>query len=377
MAIHTIYNEYQSPPSPNTQSYGCTKPKTTSTIVDLRINGGVHDVTYSNVRFEANDNTSTVLMRITSGTDADIYNVTFDHCVFATMTPLRQGDNFHMLNYSLTGKVIHHITFTNCWFEPSSRMALELNGRGGWWHDVTIDHCTFEGGLGEVISADMSPGNYTPTAPWGVSVSGTVRGVEGLVVTNNLIEGTGAPSVNGYTQPDPSKFYGWRKAVELGCVYPYAEDDAIGRSIFAHNKVGRCLDASYQTNYSGASYVSFTDNVFDHSYNPHDCPEASGRYFPIVGGVSASHFTFARNEYRLGAPHSSIYVAGYSGTTNSYSGDRWYSSRASIDANLDVITNSTYADCDFWLPSTVKLGSGCTYDSACYFHSGRSGGTPA
>lgn len=380
-------------PTPPATPLSCSETETNETfengtITDLRLRGGAHDLTFKNVCFANDVLSSTVLMTVgPTSYDANIYNISFENCVFETHAG--QGDNFHMLNYSTSGKVVYNLTFSYCWFEPNSRMSLEMNGRGGWWHDVTIDHCTFEGGLGEIISADMFPTGDGSGSVYGVTVGGVVRGVESLVVTNNLIYGTGTPSVNGYTQPAPegSSFYSWRKGIELGCVYPYASNNTVGRSTFSSNKVGRCLDSFYQTNYSGASYMTFANNVFDHTYYPHGCPDRvddlGASAHAAFAGISASNFAFTGNEYTLGSPHNALFVTGYSGTDNAYSGERYTTSRGSISANFNVITNSTFEDCDFgtpeesnW-PSVVYLGSGCTYDTDCYFKSGRSGGTPA
>lgn len=375
MALYTLYNEYQSPPSEDTQFYGCAKPTTTSTLTNFGISGSLHDVTYSYVTFTGNAGSgygskTTTGMKLSSGS---IYNIVYDHCVFATSTGSGgQANAFHAI---CSGGVIYNVTFTNCWFEPYSRFGVELNGRGGWMHDFTFDHCTFEAGLGEALSVDMSFGNYTPgtgDTPYGVTVGGVVRGFEGLSVTNCLFEGTGVPSVSDYTNPLGTETSG-RMGLEFGCVYPYASDNAVGRSEFSRNKVGRCYSAWYQTNYSGASYMTFTDNVFDDSYNDHACPSLAGT---AISGQSVSHCTFTGNTYRLGTSHSTIFVSGYDGTANAYSGDRWYSDRSALTANF-AFTDSTYEDCDFYLPSSVTLASGSTYDAACYFKNGHTGGTPA
>ena len=93
--------------------------------------------------------------------------------------------------------------------------------------------------------------------------------------------------------------------------------------------------------------------------------------------MSNSHSTFSGNEYHLGNPHSTVYVSGYSGSDNTYSDDRWYTTRPSMTADLSDITDSTYEDCDFYLPNVVTLGSDCTYDGDCYFENGVSGGSEA
>lgn len=348
-------------------TYGCLKPTTTSTLNNFRITGGAHDLTYSYVKFTGDvtgvGSHATTGMLISASYPGDIHDITFDHCVFASDTYAGgQSNAFHAI---FTQNVIYNITFSNCWFEPYSRFGFEWNGRGGWSHDITIDHCTFEGGLGEVLSFDMSPNNATPNSPYGVNVAGVVRGVEGLHITNNLIEGTGTPNVGGFTYPLTSATSG-RMGLEFGCVYPYSANNAVGRSEFSGNKVGRCYSAWYQTNYSGASYMTFEDNVFDDTYNPHGCTVRASTAF---SGVSASHCAFTGNTYVLGN-HSTVFVSGYSGTANSYSGEDWTKS-GSITASFPF-TSSTYEACHFHAGNSATIATGSTRDAACV---GFTGGT--
>ena len=209
--------------------YGCVKPVTTRTVRNLYIRGGTHDVTYSNVRFEGYTGSEsadwTCVGMAAIGSAGSISNITFERCVFATVPAGVFGNAFHMWNTSTVGSTISNITFRDCWFEPQPRMQIEMNGFGGWWHDVTIDHCTFEPGGGEMVSVSMSPVDGAIPAPYGVTVGGVVRGVEGLHITGNDFRGTGV-TVNGFAPK-------WEFGFEFACVFPYARDKSIGRSEFS------------------------------------------------------------------------------------------------------------------------------------------------
>lgn len=365
------------PPSPDPlpePTYGCRKPTTTSTLTNHIIYGGTHDVVYSGVRFEGNANVSgkeTVAMWLgRSGTpDADIYNVVFEDCVFATCSYASSGpaNAFHMWNTSTTGKTIHDVTFTRCWFEPQTRMQVELNGRGGWWHDFTFQDCTFEGSCAQQFSCDMAPTNATPTSPYGVTVGGVVRGVEGLLIDGCLFEGSGA-TVEGI---EPSS---WLMGLEFGCVYPYASDTDVGRSVFSNNKVGRCgsswLNFSYTT--KGCHYMTFQDNVFDFSYNDHGADAHNSS--PWSSAANLNYCTFDGNTWTLGTANNQPYYMVSGGTTaqgghDTFVGETWTKPSGTIGSWVDFpFTDSDYTDCVFHLPKAVAFaasatGSGNTFDN--------------
>ncbi len=380
LADLTVVTEY--PPAP---VYGCEKPEISegaaSHVGSVYSNGylndfgiagsnaasACHDLTFSYVRFTGYAGTgyggpTTTGMKITGPDQNDIHDITFDHCIFATCSGASaQANAFHAIcSYGR----IYNIAFENCWFEPYSRIGVEVNGRGGWWHDFSFDHCTFEGGLGEILSFDMFPTVDGSGSVYGVTIDGIVRGVEGLSVTNCLLEGNGAPEVSGYTMPLSGSPGSWRMGMEFGCVYPYASDNTVGRSTFSNNKVGRCYSAWYQTNYSGASYMTFENNVFDDSYNPHGCTVRAGT---AISGVSASHCTFTGNDYILGN-HSTVFVGGYSGTANTYSGERWTKS-GTISASFPF-TNSSYEDCHFTAGNLATITESSTRDVDCIGYTG-------
>ena len=275
-------------------------------------------MTYSHVRFKGTGSSPSSSGRAhrLPVQPGNISNITFDHCVFATLPEGVFGNAVHMWNTSTTGKTIRNITFKDCWFEPQPRMVIEMNGRGGWWHDVTIDHCTFEAGGGQMLSFDMSPVSGDPVAPWGVKVGGVVRGVEGLHITNNDFRGTGV-TVNGFA---PRYTMGF----EFGCVYPYAKDPSIGRSEFTGNRVARCASAWFQCNRNGARGMTFADNLFDFGYNPGGIARKQLRR---LGGTSINDCTFINNTYVLAAPVEDrpwdLLPYGLAGRGNTFSGEDW------------------------------------------------------
>jgi hypothetical protein len=352
--------------------YGCAKPVTTSTVRNLSIRGGKHDVTYSHVRFEGRTGSSpsswtVVRIGVGSSSAGSISNITFDHCVFATLPRGVFGNAVHMWSTSTTGKTIRNITFKHCWFEPQPRMVIEMNGRGGWWHDVTIDHCTFEAGGGQMLSFDMSPVSGDPVAPWGVKVDGVVRGVEGLHITNNDFRGTGV-TVNGFT---PRYTMGF----EFGCVYPYAKDPSIGRSEFTGNRVARCASAWFQCNRNGARGMTFADNLFDYGYNPGGIPGSSSA---VWAGTSINDCTFVNNTYVLdgsgleGRPWD-LLSDGLAGRGNTFAWEDWTKPAGRMASSEFPFTNATYTDCHFHLPVSVTFPASAS-GTGCVFQSGSSGG---
>ena len=361
--------------------YGCTKPVTTRTVRGLYIRGGTHDVTYSHVTFAGHSGSSpdswTCVGIDLNGRQGSIRNITFDHCVFSTLPAGYDGDGVHMWNTSTTGKTITHITFRNCWFEPQPRMVIEMNGRGGWWHDVTIDHCTVEPGGGEMLSFDMANSAGRMAEPYGVTVDGVARGVEGLHITDNDFRGTGV-TVNGYTSSYTMGF-------EFSCIYPDASDPSVGRSYFTGNRVGRCDSSWFQCNRNGAEGMTFADNVFNSGYNPGG---VAANASPAWSGTYINHCTFTNNTYIL--DHSGVddhpwelMLSGLSGDGNTFSCEQWTKTAGSIGLVDFPFTNSTYTDCQFHLPASHGTESGRTSarfpasasGTGCVFDHGHTGGT--
>ena len=354
--------------------YGCVKPTTTSTLDNFRIEGGTHDVTYSRVRFTGDvtgvGSHSTTGIRVSSSHPGDVYNITFDRCVFETDD--YEGGSSNAFHAILTQNVVHHIVFDHCWFEPASRICFEFNGRGGWWHDVLLDHCTFEASCGQQFSCDMSPGDYTPTSPYGVNVDGVVRGVEGLRITNCLFEGTGA-TVAGF---EPGSY---KMGLEFGCVYPYASDESIGRSVFLNNKVGRCLSAWLNFSYKakGQRYMTFQNNLFDYAYNPHG--SAASNDAPWSSGANLNYCSFIGNKWVLGTannqPWDFVASGSPAGGHNTFVDEHWTKPSGTIGGACAMpFTDSTYTRCRFELPKAVTFPESAT-GTDCYFANGSSGGS--
>lgn len=369
-------------------TYGCgEKPSTDETLYDTRIGGAsdTHDVTYTLKRFEGcgwtGDDSSfdaTVCLLIRdSSYNSNIYNITFDRCVFATCDSSVISNAVHMLNLSTTGKTIYNITFSYCWFEPWSRFGLEWNGRAGWWHDLTIDHCTFEHGGGGALSFDMSPIDGDPQSPWGITVGGVVRGVEGLHVTHNLIGGSGAV-VNGFT---PTTLL---TGLELSCIYPYCPDHTVAspntytpdndqlaatRSEFSNNRIGRNKGSWLQFNRNGSYYLTFANNHFDNTYNPGEITEQA-EYFANTS-AHCNHCDFSDNHYTLGENNARpgyIYVSA-DGSDNTFLREHWVKDTGTMTSATFPFTDSSFTDCIFDFPVSVTLASSST-DSGCTFTSG-------
>lgn len=347
--------------------YGCDKPVTTSTLENFAIYGGQgsesHDMTFSRVRFVGDvtgvGSHATTGMLVSDSHPGEIHDIVYDRCVFATdLYPSAPSNAFHMI---LGSGRIYNILFRDCWFEPYSRLGIELNGRGGWWHDFIFERCTVEAGLGEMFSCDMSPDLNMSSPPHGATVDGVVRGVEGLHVRNCLLEGTGRPSVNGFTEPRPGYPTSWRKGLELASIYPYAKDNTVGRSEFIGNKVGKCYSSWMQTNYGGAAWMTFRDNLWDGTYNPHGCP---GKQTRLFDGVSANHCTFEDNVYILPA-HALSSVYGDLTETNSRDNvcrrERWSKPSGSLaSAAFPYGLGSVYEDCDYDLPRAIAFSAQAT-----------------
>jgi hypothetical protein len=350
--------------------HGCVKPVTTRTVRNLYIRGGTHDVTYSQVRFEGYTGSEsadwTCVGMAAIGSAGSISNITFERCVFATVPAGVFGNAFHMWNTSTVGSTISNITFRDCWFEPQPRMQIEMNGFGGWWHDVTIDHCTFEPGGGEMVSVSMSPVDGAIPAPYGVTVGGVVRGVEGLRITGNDFRGTGV-TVNGFAPK-------WEFGFEFACVFPYARDKSIGRSEFSGNRVGRCGTAWYNFSYGGARGMTFADNVFDWNYNPAGTAGTPTDWF--WSGTTLSDCRFTNNTYILPAGDNKPWqlMGITTGNNNTFSAERWTKPSGTMGGGCNFdFADSTYTDCDFQLSVPVRFPASAS-GTGCVFQSGHTGG---
>jgi hypothetical protein len=356
------------------ETYGCVKPaeELLTEVEDFRIEGGTHDQTYSYKRFTGQGTSSsggaTVAIVSSAAYPGDIYNITFDHCVFST--PEGNGNCLHAWALNV-GDVIYNITFDHCWFEPAPRMALESNGRGGWLHDWTVNHCMFEHGGGQMLSFDMSPGNYDPVAPWGPEIGGVVRGWEGLEITNNDFQGTGV-IVNGYS---PSYVMG----LEFGCVFPFASDLDVGRSVFSGNRIGRCQSAWMQCNRSGAAYMTFADNLWDQAYNAGGIA-SDGPQYGVIAGTFYDHCVWSDNVYNLGAvtlrPQELYVQSSVTGADNELLREHWTKAGGTMANPVHgTFEDSYYEDCEYHIPRSFAFNTGCTYNSGCVFDSGHTGGT--
>lgn len=356
--------------------YGCgTKPVTTETLTNVAIWGDTHDVTYSYKRFEGLGawSVATVTMVVRADNSAapptgnPITNITFDHCVFGTPPSGYNANTFYAQNLSTIGSVISGITFDHCWFEPAPRMQLEINGRGGWWHDVTLNHCTFEPSVSQHLSFDMSPDSSDPSYPFGVTVSGTVRGVENLTVQYCDFQGTGA-TVNGY---EPGSY---KMAAEFRDVYAYTVDGTGGSKVIG-NRFGRgasaWLNIGSDVN-EGIIYTRdmlFQNNLFDWTYNPgsitytnHDAPWSN----KIADSI------FRGNTYVLGTdtnePYEFVGATGYGCT---FENEHWTKSAGTIGSTCAMyFTDSVFNGCHFHLPKNVHFSPDASGVDTCTFDNG-------
>ena len=349
--------------------FGCRKPITTSVLTNFVVGPSTHDVTYSYVRFEGYTvwgAGACVTMRTAPSTPGtSIYNITFDHCVFAQSPAGVASNAVHIFSYP--GSTIYNITFRNCWFEPQSRMGIECNGFGGWWHDITVDHCTFEPSGSQMLSFSMGH-DAGSEPPWGVEVEGVWRGVESLHITNNDLRGTGV-TVGGV---DPV----WEMGVELAAVYPYSPDPSVGRSEFSNNRVGRCASSWLNCDYTPTTGVTFANNLFDFSYNPGGITGSVDA--PINGSLNDCVFT--GNTWVLGTANNYPWAltsspqSGGFGTNNVFTSEDWIKPGGTMNLANMPWADSEYYDCHFHLPRSVTFPASAT-GTGCVFDSGHSGGT--
>jgi hypothetical protein len=382
------------PPYPPTGIYGCAKPVIPTTAAQVRTSGGVtyyengtltnhvigngaHDRVYSHVSFGGYTTEGAVakVVRFSSGS-SDVYNITFDHCVFRTPSWLA-GDLLGYYNSPDTLARFHDITVTNCWFEPSHLFSIEFNMRAwSWAYNITIDQCTFERcdgaaqGWGGPISMDY--GKDDGRVP---IVNGVARWYESVRITHNL-------------------FYGAADAmIEMRGFSTLAGSESTTRSYFSGNKLGLSRVVQFSCgraggNWSGDSGVIgmyFTDNVIDETYNPgglsnNDALKALWRTpkptnFPR--GVM-SHTLWRNNTFNLRPRASGVLGlerdAGIDqyGHGNVFEGNTWHTTGTSIDASRCYfpMTSTTYTNEHFHLPGLLHfasdaVGSGCTWGSGC------------
>ena len=189
-----------------------------------------------------------------------------------------------------------------------------------------------------------------------------MRGVEGLHITNNDLRGTGV-TVDGVA-PE------WLIGIEFGCVYPYASDNTVGRSSFTGNRIARCPAQWAQWNYSGASYMTISDNIFDWDYNPAGLSDPSTLYHGTrFGGASISDSTFSGNTYVLDHSgqdnHPWHLMEDFAGDGNTFTDEHWTKSAGSIALVNFPFTDSVYTGCHFHFPTIVTFGWGRRVAAAC------------
>ncbi len=271
-----------------------------------------------------------------------------------------------MWNTSKVGSTISNITFRDCWFEPQPRMVIEMNGRGGWWHDVTIDHCTFEAGGGQMLSFDMSPVDSDPVAPWGINVGGVVRGVEGLHITDNDFRGTGV-TVNGFAPR-------YTMGLEFGCVYPYAKDASIGRSR-VHRQPGRALRLGLvpvqpqRRPGHDLRRQPLRLGLQPRAASPSRLRRLGRHLHQRLQRSRTTPTSWARATACRGASRPPC-----AGSGNTFAGEHWTKPAGKMADCVLPFTNSTYTDCHFHLPVPVRFPASAS-GTGYVFDNGHTGGT--
>lgn len=384
------------------EEYGCEKPiipdqpatLTGSTYHDgylsnHTIPSGTHDRTYSYVTFNGqsvagSEGGQTYYSSLLFGEgSSDTYNITFDHCVFKTpLSPYLFANLVKYYNSPSSLVQFHHITFSNCWFEPCHRFAVELNPRAWcWMHDITIDHCTFEVcdcvnpvGWGGSISMDM--GKIDGTMP---IVNGEERYSENMNITNNLLYGTA------------------QCAIEVGGFQTRSGYEDATRSHVSGNKMGYAGAVQFSLAHvgvndpshpeTGCDGVHFEDNLVDETWNPggfarYDSYKGLLRT-PQLGTTprgKMNNCTWSNNTFNLYGNASSVAIVrdnvaarSPDGHDNVFIGNTWTSTSAaltSVGGDLTASDNLELRNEHFDLPGRLTFNStargyDCTFTSRC------------
>jgi len=374
---------------------GCTKPTIAETaltfttassvtysdgvIDDCDFTEGQHDITFDHVKFTGYSGTNEGSWAVVRALSGGVYNIAFESCIFATLPEGVRGNAVHFWTWDADDN-FYNITFHNCWFEPQPRMQIELNGFGGWWHDVTIDHCTFEPCGGEILSLCVTNDDGETSAPYAPTVDGVVRGVENVVVTNNDLQGSGA-TVNGFAPV-------YLQGIELASVWKNTVT-GLGASTISRNKIGRC--GSYWLNGASGGFrdMTFEDNVFDYTYNEADAGTRATQTF-IQSNIACADNTFRNNTWVatdvVAAWYTLFYfVPGCDLSGNTFEGEDWTHGDGTLSTADWEFTDSDYTNCHFHISRTyagtsptevqlpVAIPESCT-GSGNVFDNGYTGG---
>jgi hypothetical protein len=148
-------------------------PTTTTSITDLNLSAGQHDVVYDGVDFKSSKAGQRATITITRA-----YNITIRNSVI-------EGSAWNAVSVNSTGSV-HDITLQNVVIKSTPRMGFECTERGATgFYNIKLDRVTVEPSGSEAISFDGSGHDIT--------------------VTNMLIEGAG-------TRPD---LFSWGQGFEI------------------------------------------------------------------------------------------------------------------------------------------------------------------
>jgi len=157
-------------PAPSTPT---STPVTNSTITDLNLSSGQHDIVYDGVTFKSSRASQRATVTITKA-----YNITIRNSVI-------EGSAWNAMSINSTGSV-HDITLQNVVIKSTQRMGFECTERGSTgFYNITLDRVTVEPSGSEGISFD-GKGHH-------------------ITVTNTVIKGAG-------TRPD---LFSWGQGFEI------------------------------------------------------------------------------------------------------------------------------------------------------------------
>jgi hypothetical protein len=250
-------------------------PRTTSTRVDLALERGEHDLTFSRVLFRSSKTFQRATVTITNAHD-----IVFRDCVF-------EGSAWNNISVNDRSRSVYNVRFVRCYVKASARMGFECTSRGGsvGYTGIRLMGVTFEPQGSEAVSFDGAG--------------------SGVLIHNVVIRGAG-------TNPA----FPWGQGFEINGSRNFT---VIGLRIYQTRGTAFNLNGP-----SGSCGWTFRDVRADMSVRYQSVGQTPQSQVLLATGVHGSHWS--KTVIRAASPGGGVmYIRDCSG--NDFRGIRWLDSR--------------------------------------------------